>query len=581
MPAPENMYGRYADLAAERDAILALPEPERDAAMLAFSRRRSLIPEIPNGYNGPMAQNANRTWAAGLSPTTSGRIEQITPGAKMPEPELNAKSGETTTPAATGAGSTTSPPESGSYSAAMRAIGAMPEPLRGLAEQGITNRQRLDELARQQGQTEQGVRTAQARGEADAQRTFAQAQRTASEQNAPRPIPAFIPTQETAADMGTLFSLLAVAGQALGGKGKAGAMSAMASMTGMLNGYRQGRQDLYQKERQNFDASLRQIQAQNQALQDAYRRAQETARTDMESARSQLQIELTRLGAPLVSIAAERAGLEGGNQQLQQIMQVTGQVMARTDAQKAREAQERRHNETLMMQRQQAEGDAAVSLSSQLKRPDEATGPFIRRQQAAAINATSAAMGEAFGIADEVSRHPTLFGRQGQVAAAYQRWVTSLGSGTPNATLTDQERAGLNESEQSALVAAKRYYAFLVGYENAIAGSGNRATVQLRQQFNNLMNPNQFSQDGMLNLLRDHTRTMAQSAAQNAGSGRITYDLLRDSAIQQYANSTYAQDRDSAARGARALGVMPGGTAPAPTTTPQAPDLTQFLGAPR
>jgi hypothetical protein len=546
-------------------------------ALLAFSQRRSGVPEIPGGYR-------NAEFAADLPAPTGRFAANIVPETRMAAAktaDVSDGSGSSPEAGSSGGDTTTRPPAAGSYSAAMRAIGAMPEPIRGLAEQGITNRQRLGELARQQGETEQGVRTAQARGEADAQRTFAQAQRTAAEQNAPRPIPAFVPTQETAADMGTLFSLLAVAGQALGGKGKAGAMSAMASMTGMLNGYRQGRQDLYQKERQNFEAGLRQIQAQNQALQDAYRRAQETARTDMESARSQLQIELTRLGAPLVSIAVERANLEGGNQQLQQIMQVTGQLMARTDAQKAREAQERRHNETLMMQRQQAEGDAAVSLSSQLKRPDEATGPFIRRQQAAAIAATSSAMGEAFGIADEVSRHPTLFGRQGQVAAAYQRWVTSLGSGTPNATLTDQERGGLNESEQSALVAAKRYYAFLVGYENAIAGSGNRATVQLRQQFNDLMNPNQFSQDGMLNLLRDHTRTMVQAAAQNAGSGRITYDLLRDSAIQQYANTTYAQDRESAARGARALGVMPGGTAPAPTATPQAPDLTQFLGAPR
>jgi hypothetical protein len=327
---PEPNYGQNADLAAERDAILALPPDQMQQALLAFSQRRSGVPEIPGGYR-------NAEFAADLPAPTGRFAANIVPGAGADAAKSLMGKDEARS-AATGTG-TTPPPESGSYAAAMRAIGAMPEPIRGLAEQGITNRQRLDELAGQQGQTEQRVRTAQARGEADAQRTFAEAQRTAAEQNAPRPIPAFVPTQDTAADMGTLFSLLAVAGQALGGKGKTGAMTAMASMTGMLNGWRQGRQDLYEKERRNFDASLRQIQAQNQALQEAYRRAQETARTDMESARSQLQIELTRLGAPLVSIAAERAGLEGGSQQLQQIMQVTGQVMARKDALQARAAQ--------------------------------------------------------------------------------------------------------------------------------------------------------------------------------------------------------------------------------------------------
>jgi len=87
---------------------------------------------------------------------------------------------------------------------------------------------------------------------------------------------AFVPTQENVADYATLFSLLGVVGTALGGKGKGNAMTAMSSMTGMLNGWRQGRVDLYQRERQNFDASLRAIQAANedarQVMQDAVQR---------------------------------------------------------------------------------------------------------------------------------------------------------------------------------------------------------------------------------------------------------------------------------------------------------------------
>jgi len=331
----EPDYGRNADLAAERDAILALPPDQMQRALLAFSQRRSGVPEAPGGYR-------NAEFAADLPKPTGRFATNIIPETRTAAASASGSgdgSGADPEAGSSGGDTTTRPPAAGSYSGAMRAIGVLPEPLRGLAEQGITNQQRLEQLGQREGETQQRVRTEQAGGEERLQRDFATAQRTAAEQNAPRAIPAFVPTQETAADMGTLFSLLAVAGQALGGRGKAGAMAAMASMTGMLNGYRQGRQDLYQKERQNFEAAVRQIQAQNQALQEAYRRAQDTARTDMESARAQLQTRLVELGAPLVSIATERAGIQGGNQMLQNMTTVTAQVMARKDALQARAEQ--------------------------------------------------------------------------------------------------------------------------------------------------------------------------------------------------------------------------------------------------
>jgi hypothetical protein len=137
--------------------------------------------------------------------------------------------------------------------------------------------------------------------------------------------------------MGTLFSLLAVAGQALGGKGKTGAMAAMAGMTGMLNGYRQGRQDLYQKERQNFEAGLRQIQAQNQQLQEMYTRATRAAQTDMQGALAEAERRAIELGAPLAALAARRAGNQGLNTVDQSRLQVVSQLESRVQAQYAAE----------------------------------------------------------------------------------------------------------------------------------------------------------------------------------------------------------------------------------------------------
>jgi hypothetical protein len=186
--------------------------------------------------------------------------------------------------------------------------------------------------ARRQGEIQQEQALARATGTRDAQRSMAAAERAAAEQFRSRPIPAFVPTQETAADMGTLFSLLAVAGQALGGRGKTGAMAAMAGMTGMLNGYRQGRQDLYQKERQNFEAGLRQIQAQNQALQEMYTRATRAAQTDMQAALAQAESRAIELGAPLAALAAQRAGYQGLNTIDQSRAQLVSQLESRVQA---------------------------------------------------------------------------------------------------------------------------------------------------------------------------------------------------------------------------------------------------------
>jgi len=567
-------YGRNAPLLAERDAILALPPEEQGPALIAWSQRRSGMPSLPGGFREPGPDSEGGAWTEGLPPASgvyadTTRIFPVQRSSKV-DGSSQKEAGDSTT---SDAGRSTSTRD------VLRGITGMSPGQTALLGGRLDLIDRDVALARRQGEIEQSQRRTIAQGEADASRGFAESQRRSAQELERRlqPIPEFVATRETARDIGSLASLLMVAGAALGGKGKQGALMAVQSMTGMLAGYRQGRQDLYQRERQNFETGLRQVQAQNTQLQEAFTRAQRLAQTDMEAARQQFQVEAVRLGATLPNISAERAGLAQG----QQILQQAGTALSQAEAARLRlteaKAERDRQNQVIMRQRQQAEGDAAVDLSERLKRPDEPTGPYIRRDQARAINSATSAMGEAYGIADEVSRQPTLFGRQGQVAAAYQRWVTSLGSGEPNATLSDSERGSLNEQEQAALVAAKRYYAFLVGYENAIAGSGNRATVQLRQQFNSLMNPNQFSQDGMLNLLRDHTRTMAQTAAQNAGSGRITYDVLRDAAIRDYANTTFAQDRDSAARGARVLGVTQGGR----TTTQQAPDLSQFLGAPQ
>jgi len=61
----------------------------------------------------------------------------------------------------------------------------------------------------------------------------------------------FVPTKETAADMGLLFTLTNIVGFMIGGKSKGNAQQAMSAMNGMLEGHQKGREDLY-KERKGY-----------------------------------------------------------------------------------------------------------------------------------------------------------------------------------------------------------------------------------------------------------------------------------------------------------------------------------------
>jgi hypothetical protein len=325
------MYGRNADLAAERDAILSLPPDQQQAALMAMSQRRSSVPAMPGGFREPTADSEGGAYTEGLPPA-SGVFADVS---KAFQPRnmanmaalsggVSEKRGEDT---AAGGASSSSNPLSG-LPAGMQSI---------LSQQRELNRRAGENAAGIAG-VEQRQRERIAEGERDSSRAYADTQRQLTQdfERRQRPIPEFIPTQETARDIGTLASLLMVAGATLGGKARGGALMAVQSMTGMMNGYRQGRQDLYQRERQNFETGVRQVQAQNQQLQEAFSRAQRLAQTDMEAAQRNFRLDAVRLGANLPRLAGERAGLQGELQVLQSTAQMVSQIEQRKEAERVR-----------------------------------------------------------------------------------------------------------------------------------------------------------------------------------------------------------------------------------------------------
>ena len=99
-----------------------------------------------------------------------------------------------------------------------------------------------------------------------------------------KPMEKFKPSQETAAGFAALGSLMMVAGSLFGGSGRLAGIGAMNNIAGMVKGYQQGRKDLYEQERQQFEENMK-IQERNRAdIKEAFDLALKMAPTDLRGA---------------------------------------------------------------------------------------------------------------------------------------------------------------------------------------------------------------------------------------------------------------------------------------------------------
>lgn len=93
----------------------------------------------------------------------------------------------------------------------------------------------------------------------------------------------FVPTQANAKELGALFSLLTVAAFGAGGQGRYAGMMAMKNMSGALQGYKEGRTDLFNKELKEYDKNFAAMKANNDVAQKTYDRAMKLLALDKEA----------------------------------------------------------------------------------------------------------------------------------------------------------------------------------------------------------------------------------------------------------------------------------------------------------
>jgi hypothetical protein len=172
-------------------------------------------------------------------------------------------------------------------------------------------------------------------------------------------------------------------------------------------------------------------------------------------------------------------------------------------------------------------------------------------QVAAAANT----MAEALSLSNAVRKNPSVVGRVGQAKGFIDRYVKSLSS---EGLETDKTPTPTTKEEQDALLFSKRYAAYLIRYEQALAGSAKGFTVAFMKRFNSLMQQDQFNPEGFDGLMREQIREIHARTA--SLSTKITPESLMRLGV--------AQTRDPDA--IEALSRMQGGVSAAPAAAASA-----------
>ena len=149
-------------------------------------------------------------------------------------------------------------------------------------------------------------------GKLEAQKTFGAAEKGAMQQYQEKleaePLPAFIPTKDTAQDLAGLFSLVGVIGM-IAGRGDA--QIAMNSMNGMLEGYQKGRGDLYKKQATEFEKNFKSMIKKHEEFRKEMEDAVKLATTDKEAGMQAAELAAVKAGSDIVKAQLRKGDLVG------------------------------------------------------------------------------------------------------------------------------------------------------------------------------------------------------------------------------------------------------------------------------
>jgi hypothetical protein len=180
---------------------------------------------------------------------------------------------------------------------------------------------------------------------------------------------AFAPTKENSAELTQLFGMLSTVAMMAGGKGRQSGMSALAAMTGAMEGYQKGRKDVFNNELKEFDKRIREVQLHNQNVRTKLNDALKTLQTDRDAGLAKLKgLEMDIQGSQ-AALNFRRGDIANGIKNLNTELNASTQTLSKyyERVQRAQQeanrlaAAERRHREALA-QRERLSGGRQNAL---------------------------------------------------------------------------------------------------------------------------------------------------------------------------------------------------------------------------
>ena len=154
-------------------------------------------------------------------------------------------------------------------------------------------------------------------GELSAQMRFGQQQEAAmtglQEKIEKEPLPSFIPSKDNAQDIAGLFGVISVISMLVGGGGRMSGQLALGNMNGMMEGYRKGRKDLYDKERSEFDKNFKTMIQKHAEFRQEMEDAIKLAATNKEEGFRAAEMAAVKAGSPIVQAQLRKGDLIGAN----------------------------------------------------------------------------------------------------------------------------------------------------------------------------------------------------------------------------------------------------------------------------
>jgi hypothetical protein len=332
------------------------------------------------------------------------------------------------------------------------------------------------------------------------------------------PFPEFHPTKDNAQDLMELFSVINVVGMAMGALGKNNALGAMKSMTGMMKGYREGRKDLFEKEKVEFDKNFQAMKTKHEEIVKDLEQALKVRAIDKEKGDAMANIAIAKAQSPILT---EKARIQG----LVPALELYKQIGETYDKQNEKISQRAFDLKKIELEHQNRLKE--LQAKSSLKQDDvvaelDSLGVHIAdKKDRATVTNSVGSMAELKALKNEVINNPSLVGRQGQIAQFTDRYIKSFKTGEP----VDESK--VSQADQAALLFAKKYASMLTRYELALAGTARGgSTVAFQTRYNNLLSQNQFNAASLAQLFDDMQVEVARGAMEK--SNKLTYGMMDD-----------------------------------------------------